>query len=150
MVEQDVIERILVHLEEYIRDLDEIKLKHTLADFKNNKVIRRYTERTMQIAVEACLDLASHIISYSGFREPKDNKDCFQVLQENGIIFPELADRLKRMAQFRNVVVHDYIKINPEIVYAIVQKNISDIVAFAQCIEATFLPFKEESGFINA
>lgn len=139
MVEQDVIERILVHLEEYIRDLDEIKSKHTLVDFKNNKFIRRYTERTLQIAIEACLDLASHIISYAGFREPLDNKDCFQVLLENGIISADLADKLKRMAQFRNVVVHDYIRINPEIVYAIVQKNIPDIVAFAQNIEEKYI-----------
>ena len=47
-----------------------------------------------------------------------------------------LAESLKRMAQFRNVVVHDYIRINPEIVYSIVQQNIPDIVAFAQAIEA--------------
>ena len=64
----------------------------------------------MQVAIEVCLDLASHIISYEGFREPLDNKDCFQVLQENDLISAELVDRLKRMAQFRNVVVHDYIR----------------------------------------
>ena len=60
------------------------------------------------MAIEACLDLAGHIISYEGFREPLDNKDCFQVLQENDLFSIELVDRLKRMAQFRNVVVHDY------------------------------------------
>jgi uncharacterized protein YutE (UPF0331/DUF86 family) len=139
MVEQAVIERILVHLEEYSRDLDEIKSKYGLEDFNNNKIIRRYTERTLQVAIEACLDLANHIISYAGFREPSDNKDCFQVLLENEIISVELADRLKKMAQFRNVVVHDYIRINPEIVYAIVQNNIRDIAAFAQSIEAKYL-----------
>jgi len=135
MVEQAVIERLLVQLEEYLRDLDEIKAKYSLEDFKGNKVTRRYTERTLQIAIEACLDLASHIISYQGFREPQDNKDCFQVLLENKIIPAGLAENLKKMAQFRNVVVHDYIRINPEIVYAIVQKNIPDIVSFAQIIE---------------
>lgn len=142
MVDQAVIERILVQLEEYLRDLDEIKSKYKLIDYKDNKIIRRYTERTLQIAVEACLDLASHIISYTGFREPVDNKDCFQVLLENGIISPDLAARLKRMAQFRNVVVHNYIRINPEIVFSIVQKNESDIVAFAKNVEAKYLSRK--------
>jgi uncharacterized protein YutE (UPF0331/DUF86 family) len=139
MVDQAVIQRLLVQLEEYFRDLDEIKSKYMLVDYKKNKIIRRYTERTLQVAIEVCLDLASHIISYKGFREPLDNKDCFQVLRENDIIPADLADRLKRMAQFRNVVVHDYIRINPEIVYAIVQKNIPDIVAFAQIIENKFM-----------
>jgi uncharacterized protein YutE (UPF0331/DUF86 family) len=139
LVEQAVIERHLVQLEEYLRDLDEVKSKYTLEDYKENKIIRRYTERTLQVAIEACLDLASHIISYRGFREPLDNKDCFQVLLENGIISTDLADKLKRMAQFRNVVVHDYIRINPEIVYAIVQKNIPDVVTFAQIVEKRYL-----------
>lgn len=139
MVDKAVVERLLVQLEEYLRDLDEVKSKYKLADFKDNKIIRRYTERTLQVAIEACLDLAGHIISYEGFREPLDNKDCFQVLQENDLISIELVDRLKRMAQFRNVVVHDYMRINPEIVYAIVHKNIPDIVAFAKAIENVFL-----------
>lgn len=139
MVDHAVIERLLAQLEEYFRDLDEIKKLHKLADFKKNKIIRRYTERTLQVAIEACLDLAGHIISYEALREPLDHKDCFQVLFENSIIPADLTERLKKMAQFRNVVVHDYIKINPEIVYAIVQKNIPDIVAFAQTVEKKFL-----------
>ncbi|KAF0193965.1 MAG: hypothetical protein FD169_2127 [Bacillota bacterium] len=136
MVEKAVVTRLLVQLEEYLRDLDEVKLRYSLQDYKENKIIRRYTERTLQVAIEACLDLASHIISYSGFREPLDNKDCFQVLLENKLIPVELAESLKRMAQFRNVVVHDYIRINPEIVYSIVQENIPDIVSFAQMVES--------------
>lgn len=135
MVDKAVVERLLVQLEEYLRDLDEAKLSYSLEDFKGNKVIRRYTERTLQVAIEACLDIASHIISYKGFREPLDSKDCFQVLLENKLLPVALADSLKRMAQFRNIVVHDYIRVNPEIVYSIVQDNIPDIVAFAQVVD---------------
>lgn len=61
--------------------------------------------------------------------------NCFQVLLENKLLPADLAASLKRMAQFRNVVVHDYIRIDPEIVYTIVQENISDIVSFAQIVE---------------
>jgi len=43
------------------------------------------------------------------------------------------------MAQFRNVVVHDYLKVNPEIVYAILQKNLLDITVFGQIIEKKYL-----------
>lgn len=51
------------------------------------------------MAVEACLDIANHIIAYEGYREPIDNKDAFQVLFERDIL---------KMSQFRNVIVHDY------------------------------------------
>lgn len=140
MVERDVIIRIFTNLDEYLRDLEELKKTSTLQDFITNKVIRRYAERTLHLAVEACLDLAQHIISYQGFREPLDNKDCFQVLYEEGITSQSLADRLKKMAQFRNVVVHDYIKIDPEIVFAIIQKDLGDITAFIKAIKEKYLP----------
>ena len=55
------------------------------------------------MAIEACLDIANHIVSYEGFREPADNKDTFQVLCEQKIINEELTVNLKKMAQFRNV-----------------------------------------------
>src|SRR5690606_2797649 len=79
MVERDVIIRIFTNLDEYLRDLEELKKSSTLQDFVTNKITRRYAERTLQLAVEACLDLAQHIISYQGFREPIDNKDCLQI-----------------------------------------------------------------------
>ena len=139
MVERDVIIRIFTNLDEYLRDLEELKKSSTLQDFVTNKITRRYAERTLQLAVEACLDLAQHIISYQGFREPLDNKDCFQVLYEEGITSQSLADRLKKMTQFRNVVVHDYLKINPEIVFAIIQKDLGDITAFIKAIEEQYL-----------
>lgn len=138
MVEQDVIIRIFTNLDEYLRDLEELQKNSKLQDFITNKVTRRYAERTLQLAVEACLDLAQHIISYQGFREPLDNKDCFQVLHEEGIISRSLAGRLKKMAQFRNIVVHDYLKINPEIVFAIIQKELGDITAFIKTIEEKY------------
>jgi len=139
VIDKEVLENNLSNLEEYLSDLEEVKLNYKLADYKNNKIIKRYTERTLQIAIEACLDIAHHIISYQGFREPQDNKDCFQVLLEKEVISTDLAEQLKRMAQFRNVVVHDYLKVNPEIIYAILHKNLPDIVDFAQIIEEKYL-----------
>jgi uncharacterized protein YutE (UPF0331/DUF86 family) len=138
MVEQSILVNRLTLLEEYIRDLEEIKDK-SLQDFKSDKIIRRYAERTLHIATEACLDIANHIISYEGYREPKDNKDAFEVLMEQKIIAPDLNEKLKKMAQFRNVVVHDYIRIQPDILHSILNKNIGDIVAFAKCIKDKFV-----------
>ena len=139
MAENDVILQRIVLLEEYIRDLEEIKNNKGLDEFICDKFIRRYVERTLHIAVESCLDIANHIISYQGFREPINSKDCFQVLMEEGIIAKDLTDSLKKMAQFRNVIVHDYIRIQPEIVYAVLQKNLGDIILFAKTIKTKYI-----------
>lgn len=139
MVEREVILRRLVALEEYIQDLQEISRDLTWEQFSNDKVGKRYTERTLHIAIEACLDIAHHIISYEGFREPQTNKECFRILEEEGIIPAKLSEHLQKMAQFRNVIVHDYIRVQPEIVYAIVTRNLADIVEFAKIIKDTYI-----------
>jgi len=56
MVEQEVLLKRLISLEEYIRDLEEVK-NNSLEEFKSNKILRRYVERTLHIATEACLDI---------------------------------------------------------------------------------------------
>lgn len=69
-----------------------------------------------------------------GFREPQNNKDAFRVLEEQGIVNPPLSGHLQKMTQFRNIIVHDYLRIEPEIVFGIIQNNLADIHEFARVI----------------
>ncbi|MCG1011489.1 DUF86 domain-containing protein [Tepidanaerobacter sp. GT38] len=139
MVDRETIVRRLTLLEEYYTDLDEARQKLSWEKFERDKVVRRYIERTLHMAIEACLDIANHIIAYEGYREPIDNKDAFQVLYEQGILKEGLTENLKKMAQFRNVIVHDYIRVQPEIVFTILQRNQGDILEFANIIKEKFL-----------
>lgn len=139
MVEKETLVRRLTLLQEYYSDLAKAYQDFNLEDFSTNKIVRRYVERTLHIAIESCLDIANHIISYEGYREPKDNKDTFEVLFEQKILDNELTNNLKKMAQCRNIIVHDYIRIQPEIVYSIVQNNLVDLLSFARIINDRFL-----------
>jgi len=139
MVDRETIVRRLTLLEEYYTDLDEARQKLSWEKFERDKVVSRYIERTLHMAIEACLDIANHIIAYEGYREPIDNKDAFQVLYEQGILKEGLTENLKKMAQFRNVIVHDYIRVQPEIVFTILQRNQGDILEFANIIKEKFL-----------
>jgi len=58
---------------------------------------------------------------------------------EQGIIPNKLAENLKKMAQFRNIIVNDYIRIQPEIVYAILKNNLTDIIEYANIVKEKFL-----------
>ncbi len=139
MIEKSVLTHRLSALEEYLADLGEINKDLDWSEFKDNKIIRRYVERTLQVATEACLDIANHIISYEGYREPEDNKDVFKVLSENNIIEADLRDKLIKMAKFRNVIVHDYLRIDPEIVYTVLTKHCNDIAIYANVIKSKYL-----------
>ncbi|SFR03694.1 type VII toxin-antitoxin system HepT family RNase toxin [Desulfoscipio geothermicus] len=138
MVEQEVIREKLKYLAEYIDDLEQ-DITISLDDFLNDKKIRRYIERTLHMAIECCLDIGSHIISCEKLREPESNKDIFNVLAENNYIPPKSLTQLGKMAQFRNLIVHSYTKIDPEIVYTILKRNIKDLKQFAGHMHKRFL-----------
>lgn len=79
MVDREIISQRLALLSEYILDL-EAERGAALMEYRADKRLRRYVERTLHLAVESCLDIGSHIISEEGLREPRDNKDIFAVL----------------------------------------------------------------------
>ena len=125
-------------LAEYISDLEEhagIKLN----EIKENKVLRRYLERTLHLAVEACLDIGNHLIADLELREPQDYKDIMAVLTEAGCLPPDRLENFKKMAQFRNVIVHDYVRIDLEILLGILHRNLKDLRLFARMVRDQFL-----------
>jgi len=131
MLNHEVIESKLRFLREYLTDLKEYE-SISLTDYQTNKKDQRFVERTLHLACECCLDITAHIISRKGFREPKDNKDFFGVLFENNIISVPVREAMVKMAKFRNIVVHDYARIEPGIIIGILKKDIGDFKQFAR------------------
>lgn len=103
-------------------------------EYDRNFLIHKATERLLQTAIEACLDIGKHIIAQERFRFPQDNQDVFTILSEEGIVSQALCPRLCDMARFRNLLVHEYAKIDNAIVYGILKKRLGDFDAFARVI----------------
>jgi uncharacterized protein YutE (UPF0331/DUF86 family) len=137
-VDPAVVRERLLLLAEYIEDLQEFST-FSLEDLIRDKRDRRYLERTLQLAIEACLDIGSHLIAELRFREPEDNRDIFRILVENGILGPEKRDDLTRMAGFRNVLVHDYARLDPAKLHWAVSHGLADLRYFAREIKDRFI-----------
>jgi uncharacterized protein YutE (UPF0331/DUF86 family) len=127
----EVVESRLKLLAEYRNDLREYE-GVKLSDYRRDKKVQRFVERTLQLAIESCVDITSHIISAEGFREAKDNKDLFIILNEQGIVSSKLLPAMIDMCKFRNIIVHDYTRIDPEIVVKILRKNLKDFDSFSK------------------
>lgn len=116
MVDSTFLARKLGRLVEYIDDLDEQK-GITLAEWQSNKVIRNHIERTLHKAVETCLDIGKHAIVGLQLRTPADYKEVMVILTEAGVLPRDRLAQYMKMAQFRNVIVHDYDDIDPIIFF---------------------------------
>jgi uncharacterized protein YutE (UPF0331/DUF86 family) len=96
----------------------------------------RFIEHTLQIAIQACLDAASHIVSDDRLGEPATNRELFDLLARNSWIEGDLASRLKRMTGFRNILVHGYAEVDPLIVRDVVENHLGDLDEFVGAIRA--------------
>lgn len=103
---------------------------------------RDAVERNIEVAIQACIDIARIIIKLEGLREPEDNKGVFVVLAENGIISEDSLRFLIPMAGTRNVLVHGYDKIDDAIIFGVLKKHLSDFNTFLKEIEERYLENK--------
>lgn len=130
-----VIENKISSAKKYLRILQRYK-GYNKEEIENNIDIKGAVERYLYLAVQATIDLAEAVISYKGFRKPTTMSESFDILNEERIIPVKLTDKLVRMVGFRNILTHDYEKIDYEIVYDVLQKGIKDIESFLKKVEA--------------
>lgn len=122
-------------LDEYIKDLRELQ-NVNFDEYEENKLIRRTVERTLHLAVETCLDIGQHIIACEGFRIPENYKDVFIILKDEGILPVDLLPNAISMASFRNLIVHDYARIDNAAVFGILKRRLGDFDEFAHAVIA--------------
>jgi len=133
VIDKNLILRKMSELEEYLSQLSQYG-DITISDYYSDWKIQRIVERTLQMMIETCINVATHIISDRKYRVPKSYADTFKVLFENEVIGKELYDSLDKMAKFRNIVVHDYDDIDAEIVISILKNNINDFPKYKDAI----------------
>jgi len=95
---------------------------------------RRFVEHTLQIAIQAAIDVASHVVSDERLGEPETNRQLFGLLARHGWIGTELAATCERMAGLRNILVHGYQAVDLAILRAVVESHLDDLLAFAAAI----------------
>jgi len=86
------------------------------------------------VAIEGAMDICNSIVARAGGRAPKDHADCFEVLGELDFLEDELVERLKRMARFRNLLVHLYWKVDDKKIHQILKEDICDIRDYLKII----------------
>ncbi|TKB67411.1 MAG: DUF86 domain-containing protein [Nitrospira sp.] len=92
----------------------------------------------LQRACETAIDLAMYVVSQRKLGVPQDSRDAFSLLQTAGILSANPAQRMQRMVGFRNVAVHEYTRLNLDVVHAIISKQLDDFRTFSATIVKTY------------
>jgi uncharacterized protein YutE (UPF0331/DUF86 family) len=124
-------ERILAKLDElsgYLSELRDIAPASIVEYRKVEK--KRACERLLQIAVECVIDIANLFVSGLRLGLPAEENDILEKLERHGVISAEMVAVLKRMKGCRNILVHEYARVNDEIIFEAVSARLADFADF--------------------
>jgi uncharacterized protein YutE (UPF0331/DUF86 family) len=131
MTDADLISKKLAQVETYLRELrSQSQPERLTTDIRE----LRFVEHTLQMAIQAALDVASHIVSDHRLGEPTSNRQLFELLNRHGWIDAALASQLGRMAGFRNILVHAYAEVDPAVVKDVVEHRLGDLDSFVAAV----------------
>ena len=127
----DKIEEIEKYIEE-LSDIIPINFEQYQLEFKTKAACERYFEKI----IEAVVDLSFLIIKENKLKLPEEDKQSFEILQNEKIISKELSEKLQDAKGMRNILSHQYGKIDDEIVFeSLKEQLVSDIEDFIKKIK---------------
>lgn len=121
------IERRLDELSERLARLEPLQNK-SLEEFYADPYLKDIVERNLEVAAQCCIDICNRIIAIENLRKPVDYYEAFLILGEAEILELEFAKKMAPLAGFRNILVHEYLKLDWELVF----DNLKGIVDLEQ------------------
>ena len=131
MTDPELVAKKLAFIETCVRELQTQARPERIADDLREE---RFVEHTLQLAIQAALDVGSHVVSDERLGEPETSRDVFRLLGRAGFVPADLLGRLEQMAGFRNVVVHLYQDVDLGIVRDVVENHLGDLLEFVAAI----------------
>jgi uncharacterized protein YutE (UPF0331/DUF86 family) len=144
MVDETLILRKLAELDQYFDQISEYGTI-TVEQYQSDWKLQRIVERTLQMMIETCVDIAGHIIADNKFRIPDSYADAFRVLSENKVIPQDLSRTMEQISKFRNIIVHHYDRVDAEIVISILRKKLNDFRMYRESVITWIHPGKPKT-----
>lgn len=125
-------------IQAFVKALKKLQKEVSRKKFFSEEMIRRLVERYLQLALEGVLDIAEQLIAEEGFTKPKEYRDAILILGECKVLPSSFAFHFAPAAGFRNILVHDYVKLDNAKVFEHFKKDSADIEKFLRYV-AKFL-----------
>ncbi|KJR96198.1 MAG: hypothetical protein VR68_14745 [Peptococcaceae bacterium BRH_c4a] len=140
-INHDLIMEKMADIEKSISLLDRIAAIEK-KDLLNDQIAISGAKYQLILAIEAAQNICNHLAARLAKEAPKSYADCFRILEENRIISKDLALNLVSMAKFRNLLVHQYGRVDDSIVYSVLKSDNRDLINYIDQIKSFLLSRK--------
>jgi uncharacterized protein YutE (UPF0331/DUF86 family) len=131
-VRPNIIRARLLHLASSLAHLQTLRAFATSERLDPLRILA--AERAMQVAIEAVFDIGHHLLAGRGRPIPATYREVIPALVADGVVAPELGSRLGGMAGFRNILVHDYADVLPDLLWSAIDDHLEDLRAVHQAL----------------
>jgi uncharacterized protein YutE (UPF0331/DUF86 family) len=101
--------------------------------FRDSWALRSMTERALQVAVEIMIDISERILALENAGPAATAGDALIALVQLRVI--QEIRPYRDMIKFRNLLVHQYADINPDLLFEIATQKLDDFRSFRHEID---------------
>lgn len=130
MTDEALVRKKLLRIELCLADLQSAHLDRLAVDRREE----RFVEHTLQLAIQATIDVAAHIVADEQLGDPRSAHELFTLLAAGGWIAAADLPTLRAMVGFRNVLVHEYDTVDLGIVRDVAEHRVADLQRFVDAV----------------
>ncbi|MCG0278586.1 MAG: DUF86 domain-containing protein [Thermanaeromonas sp.] len=131
----DLLRQKMADIEKAVSLLEKIASK-TLEEFLSDEVLISGAKYQLIVAIEAAQGICNHLAARVAKEAPVSYADCFYILGKNGVISEETARKMASAAKFRNLLVHQYGKIDDRKVFEILRNDTGSLLRYVEEIRS--------------
>jgi len=135
----EIVRERSARIRRYLRDLRAMS-DITPDEFRRNRERQYAVLHALQLAIEASIEIGTHICSADALGIPGSYAETFDLLEQGGTIKQPLAEKLRAMARFRNRMVHFYWDVGLDDVYRILKEHLGDLDEYLVAVEQYLEP----------
>jgi len=137
MVDRNILIAKVASIEKCIGKVKE-KCPAALDMFESNEDLQDIVIFNLMQAIQGCVDLAAHIVSDEGYGMAGSMNEFFYLLHGRDIIPANIQEAMVKAVGFRNLVAHEYARLNLRNVHEIATTGIHDLESFIGLIVRRF------------
>ena len=128
MVRPEVIRKRFNKFDKYI-DILKKSQRYSRKEFMSDPELYGSAERFLHLSIELLTDVGNHIIAEEGLGVVNWYSDIPEILHSKKVINGERRENWIKMIGFRKTLVHDYLDVDLDIVYDVLQNGLKDLQA---------------------
>lgn len=133
----DMKEIVMLKINELQKNIILLKSSAISIDRNNLKqdIIKYWgLERGLQISIECVIDIANVLLSYLDVEKPDTYRETILKLADIKVLPEEFSKQIANMVSFRNILVHDYMKIDEDVLIDVLKNHLDDFVKYIKYI----------------